>query len=57
MRTTQHTCLHVMRIAVIATALLAACGPMDAANAHEPKKEIQTPESAQGEGVELDPNG
>ena len=46
MKTTQHTCLHAMRIAVIAAALLTVCGPKDDAAAQETKKETQTPDSA-----------
>ena len=46
MKTTQHTCLHAMQIAVIAAALLTVCGPMDYAAAQETNKEAQTPDSA-----------
>ena len=42
MKTTQHACLHAMRIAVIAAALLTVCGPKDDAAAQETKKETQT---------------
>ena len=46
MKTTQHTCLHAMRFAVIAAALLTVCGQKDDAAAQETKKEMQTPDSA-----------
>ena len=46
MKTTRHICLHAMRIAVIAAALLTICGPKDDAAAQETKKETQTPDSA-----------
>jgi hypothetical protein len=46
MKTTQHTCLHAMRLAVIAAALLTVCGPKDEAAAQETKKETQKPDSA-----------
>ena len=46
MKTTQHTCLHAMRIAVIAAALLTVCGPQDDAAAQDTKKGNQTPDSA-----------
>ena len=46
MKTTQHTCLHAMRIAVIAAALLTVCGPSDDAAAQKTKKETQTPDGA-----------
>jgi len=46
MKTTQHTCLYAMLIAVMAASLLTVCGPKDDAAAQETKKETQTPDSA-----------
>ena len=43
MKATQHTYVQAMLIAVIAAALLTACGPKDAAAAEEMKEETQTP--------------
>jgi hypothetical protein len=42
MKTTQHNCLHAMRFAVIAAAILTVCGPTDDAASQE----TQTPDSA-----------
>jgi len=51
MKTTQHTCLYAMLIAVIAAALLIVCGPKEDAAAQETKKESQTPKSEQGTAI------